>query len=102
MSAVSRHVCVNTCVQCMLLELVADLYMYMCLCTIVIVHITQYEHAIDTAFYISRNVSVGCAELGLGIYLPFVWISTQAFGVGRLTERGRPGAGKKSRYGEKE
>ena len=35
-----------------------------------------------------------CTELGLMIYLPFVWISTQAFGVGRLTERGRPGAAK--------
>ena len=28
------------------------------------------------------------------MYLPFIWISTQAFGVGRLAERGRPGAGK--------
>ena len=26
---VSRHDCVNACVQCMHLELVADLYMYM-------------------------------------------------------------------------
>ena len=26
--------------------------------------------------------------------MPFVWISTQAVGVGRLTERGRPLAGK--------
>ena len=45
MGVVSRQDCVNTCVQCMHLELVADLYMYMCLCTlfrIVIVHITQY------------------------------------------------------------
>ena len=34
-----------------------------------------------------------CSEAPL--YLSFVWISTQAFGAGRITERGRPGAGKK-------
>ena len=28
------------------------------------------------------------------IYLRFVWISTQAIGAGRITERGRPGTGK--------
>ena len=45
--------CVNACVQCIHLEYVADLYIYMCLhfFRIVIVHITQYLHAIDTAFY---------------------------------------------------
>ena len=41
---------------------------------------------------ILHNFTLQCTELGLRIYLPFVWIST--FGAGRLTERGRPGAAK--------
>ena len=47
MGVVSRRDCVNTFVQCMHLELVADLYMYshVSVCSffrIVIVHITHY------------------------------------------------------------
>ena len=41
---------------------------------------------------ITCNFTLRCTELGLRIYLPFVCISTQAFGAGRLTERGTPGA----------
>ena len=41
---------------------------------------------------ILHNFTLRCTELGLRIYLPFVWIRT--FGAGRLTERGRPGAAK--------
>ena len=44
---------------------------------------------------ITCNFTLPCTELGLRIFLPFVWISTQAFGAGRL-ERGRPGAAKES------
>ena len=41
---------------------------------------------------ILHNFTLRCTELGLRIYLPFVWTST--FRAGRLTERGRPGAAK--------
>ena len=40
---------------------------------------------------ILHNFTLRCTELGIRIYLAFVWIST--FGAGRLT-KGRPGAAK--------